>query len=204
MNTSTSTTTVRPPSKRRWLWALLALPPLLFILLVAGVANCFRVSNDLKDLRADLNLVSAADWHQRIGIHADPLVLRLVHLGICAVHVDPQLRAALQALHGLDVGVYQLATGARKPSRSGLLTATDASMAGRDWERVLGVQDQQNLVALYVPRDSASTRHMQCCLMVYDGKQLVLVSARTNPQPLVDLALNQPSLFSRTPFLAQR
>jgi hypothetical protein len=102
------------------------------------------------------------------------------------------------------VGVYQLASGKPSPNRAVMLAAADSAMAARGWERVVGVMDGHDLVAIYLPGKSISPRRVKCCVMVFDGKELVLVSARGNLEPLLQYAFAQPGFCDQIRHLAQR
>ena len=82
------------------------------------------------------------------------------------------------------------------------LAAADSAMAARGWERVAGVMDGHDLVTVYL-LNKVSVHRVKCCVMVFDGKELVLVSAEGNPEPLVKYALAQPGLGAQARWLAQ-
>lgn len=48
-----------------------------------------------------------------------------------------------------------------------------------------------------MPGKSTSARRMKCCVMVFDGRQMVLVSAEANLEPLFKYALDQPALRAK-------
>ena len=120
--------------------------------------------------------------------------LSAVRAGLSFVKLDAGARAALQSVRGAEVGVYQLPSGAKPPDRAAMLAAADAAMAGRGWDRVVGVMDGRDLVAVYLPDEIASARRMKCCVMVFDGREMVVVSARANLEPLLEYALAQPDI----------
>lgn len=85
-----------------------------------------------------------------------------------------------------------------------MLAIADSVMTARGWERVVGVMDGKNLVAVYLPGKNISVYHLKCCVMVFDGKEMVLVSAQGNPEPLLNYALAQPGLRAQVRRLAER
>jgi hypothetical protein len=100
--------------------------------------------------------------------------------------------------------VYQLPSGAQPPDRATLLAAAAAAMTARGWNRLVGVMDGQDLVAVYLPDEIASARRMKCCVMVFDGQEMVVVSARANLEPLLKYALAQPDVAAKQRSLARR
>ena len=191
------------PARRLWLWGLLVTPLLLLALLAAGVASFFRLGSDARAVRNALIKSSGVEWRQQIALNAGWLTLGAVRAGLSRIRLDPAARAALQSVHAAGVGVYQLPTGTPPPNRAAMLASADSAMTARGWERVVGVIDGRDLVAVYLPK-KLSVHRLKCCVLVFDGKEMVLVSAQGNPEPLVAYALAQPGLGAQTGWLAQR
>jgi hypothetical protein len=203
MNLPSDIPVTRRPARRLWLWGLLAAPLLLLIVLAMVVANCFRLGSDVRALRNELIRSSGVEWRQLIALNAGTLTLGAVRIGSSCVKLDPGARAILQSVRSGGVGVYQLPAGTPAPERATLLAAADSAMTARGWERAVGVIDGRDLVAVYLPKN-ASVQNLKCCVMVFDGEEMVLVSARGNLEPLLQYALAQPGLGASTPRLAQR
>jgi hypothetical protein len=102
------------------------------------------------------------------------------------------------------VGIYRVTPGTPLPDRAAILAAADSAMTARGWQRVVGVMESRNLVAIYLPGKNISVHRLKCCVMVFDGKEMVLVSARGNLEPLLTYALKQPGLRDQAKWLAQR
>lgn len=194
MKPTSSPPAARRPARRLWLWGLLATPPLLLLLLGAGVASFFHLSSDVRAMRNGLIRSSGVEWRQRIALNAGHLAVYAVRAGLASVRLDPGARAALQSVQTAGVGVYQLTSGVRLPNLAAMLAAADSAMTARGWERIVGVLDGHNLVAVYMPERNVSVRHLRCCVMVFDGKQMVLVSVQGNPELLLTYALNRTDL----------
>jgi len=71
-------------------------------------------------------------------------------------------------------------------------------------ERVVGVIDGQDLVTVYMPGKDVSSHRVKCCVTVFDGSEMVLVSAQGNLEPLLKYAFAQPDLCAQARRLAQR
>jgi hypothetical protein len=203
MNASFHPPKTRPSARRLWLWCLLVTPLLLLGLLGAGVASCFRLGADARAMRNGLIKSSGVDWRQQIALNTGWLTWSAVRAGLSWVRLNPAARAALQSIHGAGVGIYQLPTGTPPPNRAAMLVTADSAMTARGWERLVGVIDARDLVAVYIPK-AVSARRLKCCVLVFDGKQMVLVSAQGNLQPILEYALARPELCDRTGWLAQR
>jgi len=194
MNPTPLPPAARRPARRLWLWGILATPLLLLLLLGAGVASFFHLGSDIRVLRNELIKSSGVEWRQQIALNANWLALGAVRAGVSCVKLDPGARAAIQSVRSAGVGIYQLAPGTPPPDRAAMLAAADSAMTVHGWERVVGVMDGKNLVAIYLQGTSVPVPRLKCCVLVFDGKEMVLVSARGNPEPILTYALNQTDL----------
>jgi hypothetical protein len=172
---------------------------LLLVVIAVEVVSCFHLSSDTKALRNSLIKSSGVEWRQRIALNAGGLTLCAVRAGLSFVHLDAGARAALQSVRGAGVGVYQLPVGTKSPDRAAMLAAADAAMTARGWDRVVGVMDGRDLVTVYLPDKTVSDCRMKCCLMVFDGQEMVAVSARANLEPLLKYALAYQRVETGTP-----
>jgi len=158
-------------------------------LLVAGVAGHLGVKGDAGTLRDSLMESSTGDWDRRIEVNAGGFALNLARATVAFVDLDPDMRDALRAVRGAEVGVYELRRRAkRRVDRAAMLLAADKAMAARGWDRVVGVVDGDQLVAVYLPAQIRSPRDVKVCIGVLDNDQLVVAGARSNVEPLVELA----------------
>jgi len=64
--------------------------------------------------------------------------------------------------------------------------------------------DGRNLVAVYLSEKNISTHRLKCCVLVLDGKEMVLVSVQGNPEPLLRYAFDQAGLDAQARSLTQR
>jgi hypothetical protein len=158
---------------------LLVVPSLLLVTLAAGVVSCFRLGSEARVLRNGLIESSGVEWRQQIALNANCLTLGAVRAGLSCVRLDPGARAALQSVRSAGVGVYQVVSGT-PPDRTAMLAA------------------------IYLPDKNISVHRVKCCVMVFDGEEMVLVSARGNLEPILTYALNHPNLRTQARWLAQR
>ena len=204
MNPSSLPPVICPPNRRFWLWAFLLVPVVVLILLVAWIASFFHLDSDARALRNGLMGASGVEWRQRIALNTGYFALGAVRTGLSFLKLEPGAHAVIESVRGAGVGVYQLIPGTQCPDRPAMLAAADSAMAARGWERAVGVMEHGNMVAVYLPGRKISVHRVKCCVMVFNGKELVLVSALGNPEPLINFALNQPGLCDQVKSLAQR
>jgi len=68
---------------------------------------------------------------------------------------------------------------------------------------VVGVIDGDNLVTVYISEKTTSARRIECCVMVFDGRQMVLASAQANLQPLFQIVLEETAARHKGKFLSK-
>lgn len=207
MQTSPAPPVIRPPSSRRWLWmglALVLIPLLTLGGLALGVASYFRLSSDTRALRSELMRASGAEWRQRIGLNVGSTTLGLVRAGLSCTQIKPEALAAFRAVRSFEVGIYELASRVDDPNRTALLAAADGVMNARGWERVVGVLDGRQMVGVYLPAELGSPRRVKACVVVLDDRQMVVVSAQGNLEPLVECLRQHHDWQAKVRSLASR
>jgi hypothetical protein len=185
---------IRPPAppKRRFrlragyvtLALLLGLP----MLCAAGIAGYFHLSSATKALGSSVMTSVPGQWDKRFAVHLGVLTMGLVRWGSGFFNLPPEPKAALDALHGAEVGIYKLHDSPTTLDYSAMFTAADKSMRRCGWERIVGVAQGKQFVAVYMPRGLHTLKGMACCVVVLNQQDLVVASARGNVQPLLDLA----------------
>ena len=200
MNATPSTDTGSKPGK---FWLVLVILFCVPLLCVWGVASYFRLSSDTKALRRTLLSSVEGQWNTTIALNIGWLTTTLLYGGSQFLELPPEARAALSAIRGVEVGVYQIQNQPRPADYSAALAAADETMTLRGWERIVGVLEGEQCVAVYVPTSKVSAERMRCCVVVMSEGNLVLVSGRGNLKPLLDLASKRladkiPALISGT------
>jgi hypothetical protein len=160
-------------------------------LCVHGVTGFFRLGSDTATMRQSLMNSIGGTWNKTIAVNVGGLTLGLVRVGSRFFPMDPQPRAAFESARGAEVGVYRLVSEPLCADRASILATVDKAMAGRGWDRVVGVCKDQDLVGVYVPRKRIAPKRMRACVMVWHGRDLVVASARGNLEPLLALAAKQ-------------
>ena len=156
-----------------------------------GLTGCFKVSSDVGALRDSIMKAAPAEWEEQIEIGVGPLTLNLARAGLAFVDLEPEARTAFQAVRSAEVGVYNLRSERQPLDHAAMLSAADKTMADRGWDRVVGVMNRRELVAVYVPGQVRSTRNVKFCLVAVNGQELVVASARSNLEPLMEMAWNR-------------
>jgi hypothetical protein len=172
---------------RIWLAVLLAIPAF-WLLVGLGVASFFFLGSDAAALRRSLMSATNGSWHQKIALNVGGFTLGLARNGSHLFRLPPEPRAAIEAVRGAEVGIYELKDALSPINPFKVFSATDKVMNARGWERVVGVSSHRDLVAIYLPRKKLSPSNVKCCLAVLNDHQLVIVAARGNLQPLLRLA----------------
>ena len=153
-------------------------------LLLCGT-GCFRVSSETRALR-DVALEFNENAEEKIEIGAGFFTVGLVKLGARLVELPPEAKSVLGSVHGVECSVYQLQSDASDHAK--LLIKADKAMSKRGRDRIVGVIDDNQLVAVYAPRDQSSHRNMTFSVMVVTGRELVCATARGDLEPVLQLA----------------
>jgi hypothetical protein len=156
-----------------------------------GVARCFVLGSDTAALRQSVMGSVPGTWDRKITARVGLLTTSLVRVAAHFFKLPPEPSAALGALHGAEVGIYKLKQEPGWADSAAILAHADKAMLARGWDRIVAVGKEDKLVAAYFPHRASSARGVKCCLFVLQGRDLVVVSARGNVEPLLDLVTKQ-------------
>lgn len=171
-----------------WGLAILGTVVLWLGLCAVGIAGMFRHSAEVAALRESLMSSTSGAWEKTISVRVGGIVTGLVRLGAGFFPLDPEPRAALAAVRGGEVGVYQLRDGPGWSNPGAILSGMDKEMTRRGWVRGVGVVEPRQLVAVYFPKRKLSISNVRCCVVVLQERELVLASVRGNLDPLWQIA----------------
>jgi hypothetical protein len=171
--------------RRRYLALLVILCVPLFCAI--GVAGYFRLSSETKALRKTVMSSVPGQWDKRFAVHVGGFTMGLVRFGSRFANLPPEPRAALEALHGAEVGIYRLHENPVSIAPTAIFMAADKAMKARGWERIVGVAQADQLVAVYIPLKGISPGRMACCVVVLHERDLVVASAHGNLGPLLQI-----------------
>jgi hypothetical protein len=188
------------PSPRKILGIvlLLTLAAVVFFLplfVVLEITSYFRLSSPAQALRRSVMENAPGEWDKKIALNVGPVTCGLVRFASVFVHMDPEPRAAINSLHGGEVGIYRLQRPSAQRNYSAVFAAADKSMSKRGWQRIVGVVQHDKLVAVYAPRDVHGFNDMACCVAVLNDENLVIASGRGDVEPLLKLAEDKGMTF---------
>ncbi|MBI4660472.1 MAG: hypothetical protein HY735_16670 [Verrucomicrobia bacterium] len=185
-----TTLRIQPTRSRRGLRPGLGVALMLPVVCVS-LTGCFNVSSDIEALRNSLVQSVRGECEAEIEVGVGALPFALARTGLSFVEMDPEARAALEAVRGAEVGVYHFRYQPKHLNHARMLSAADDAMSARGWYRLVGVIHGRQMVGVYVPLALRSTRNVRVCAVVLDGHKMVVGSARSDLEPLLELALNQ-------------
>jgi len=189
---SSEKTSAPPSSQLLWILAgTFALGLIFVLLLVAGVTSYVRLGSDERALRNGL-LEAAGPWERKLEVNLGSFTVGLARTGLLFAKLDSQARTALQTIRAGEVGVYQLKHGRGRIDQAAMLRSADRVMAGRGWDRLVGVVNSDRLVAVYASRKALSPQDFKVCVAVIDDGRLFVASARSNLEPLMELIRSRP------------
>jgi hypothetical protein len=159
---------------------------------VLGVLSYFHLSSDTRAVRREITRASGVEWRQQIGLNIGSLTMSAARAGLAFVPLEPEARAALRSVRGVEVGVYEQAAGLEQADREAMLAVADRVLNARGWERVVGVLEGKSMVGVYLPAKVTPASRMKACVVVQEGRQMVVVSAQANLEPLLECLRNNP------------
>lgn len=154
---------------------------------IIGVTGFFRLSSETTALRASFMKSVPGVWDTKIALRVGWFTTGVARIGARVFDLPSEPRAALAALHGAEVGIYQLGRKAETLEPQAALKTVDDAMRRQGWDRIVGVAEGQDLVAVYFPRRKVSPRGAKCCVLVFQGRELIVGSLRGNLEPLMTL-----------------
>jgi hypothetical protein len=160
---------------------------------VTGITGYFRLSSDAGALSSSVMRSIPGQWEKKIALRVGPFTTALARAGAGLFSLPPEARNGLSAVQGAEVGIYELASLEQAtPLRLSAFREADRAMERRGWVRTVGVLHDQELVAVYFPRAKMSSRSIRCCVLVFQGRQLIVAGVRGNLDPLMELVRNSP------------
>jgi hypothetical protein len=198
----------RPLNWRRlllWMLAVMLLTPLLVVGgLALIVVRSLHVGPEVAALRDSVAPGISAGWHKQVEVNIGRLPLLLARAGLHYAPVEAEARLALRAAKGAEVLVYDRTAGDVAADRAETLRKADEVMTFRGWYRSVGVMQGNQLVAVYVPRSLDSAHEVTACVLVVDPQKVVIASARTDLEPLLELVRSRPEWHEHLHLVAAR
>ncbi len=179
------------------LLALVAMVPL-------GIASFFMLSSDAAALRESAMAGTGGHWKKTIALNIGWATTGLARAGSQFFKLAPEPRAALDSIRAGEVGIYKLQGAAGRVDHGAVLARADKAMSARRWDRIVGVSQDGQLVAVYVPKSGLSTEKVRCCVLVLNDRDLVIAGGRANIEPLLSLAREHVDFREATKHFALR
>jgi len=175
-----------------------------FLVTVIGITSYFRLSPEAAILRESAMAGVKGTWSKKIALNVGFFTTGFVRAGSHFFKLDPQAQAAFDSIRGGEVGIYKLKEQFGWVNHGAILTRADKAMSARRWDRVVGVSQNQQLVAVYMPRRGLSAQRIRCCVLVLKDGDLVIAGATGNLDPLLRIAGGQFELKNASQHFAFR
>ena len=183
-----------------------------FLLLAAVLVGCGKPAISgpspiatLDFLRPVVAETESGRWVEKLEVAVTGRFFPVVGLGMKLTSVDPRIAQLVRGASEVALRVYERRSGpvavklGGLPSGRRLLDAVSEKLGGVEWERVVGVRDGEQTVAVFLPAGWDGLGDVTCCVLVRGARELVMVSARMDPRPLIELAreMDLPGLSAR-------
>ena len=179
----------RPRSRKGYLVAAVAVIALLLLALSArAVAGYFFLGNEAASLRKVVVAQAGGHCHKKFAVRLGWITTGLIRYGTHFANLPPEPRAAIDTLRRVEVGVYKLDDLDDQFAPGNILAQTDLAMKKRNWERIVGVIHERQLVGIYAPVKGVGRANIECAVLVLNGRDLVIAAGSANPLPLLELA----------------
>jgi len=189
MNPETPSPAVVRSERRLLRWLLIGLALLItpVIVVALGVVSMLRLNREAAILKHEVMAATEAGWDTKVQISAGwgTLTAARAILRFVEHEQKDEARLALSAVRHASVGVYEQ-TEQGTWSREQLIR-TDTRMRDRGWIRLVGVTEEGQAVLVYGKEAGWSGGTLDLCLAVVDGRELVVVATRVDPDPLAEL-----------------
>ncbi len=155
------------------------------------VLNALTLNSDARALRGALLEGLDARSTTRVQLSVGPVILGAARVILGFVdRVPEEARLALSSAQSASVGVYTLKKSSSESNSGQVVAAADLAMTDRGWTRVVAVTNRNETVLIYTPTAVSADADglLRVCVGVCHGRELVVVSAKVSPAPLVELA----------------
>jgi len=162
--------------------------PMTAALALAALVGCSGGKPDVRTVRQAVIEASGKGWKPQFRVGVGPLSLGLLRATLCFTGIDPEAAAALQALHAADVSLDRRFKHVPQAPSATWLSKADARLQPLGWQRTITVVERDHTVLVYFPTAERPTKDLEVCVVVLEPDQLIVASARSDLQPLLDLA----------------
>jgi hypothetical protein len=169
---------------------VLALTLILGAFILGMIAlRSLQPSPDMRDVRNELLACLGQSPVASIEVAIPAWAATLGRVGASLTDLDPHLEAALQTAGGGQLGVYELSEQPPRETVRAMLQATDRSLGSKGWTRMVTVLDGGESVAVYgLDSSMRKGEALEIFLLVLSQQELVMLSARGYPEPMLELA----------------
>lgn len=170
---------------------------LLPLVAAVGVTSYIRLGSDAAALKN--SVIKIAPARTRVVVNVGWFTTGVVRLAAGFFPLPPEAQMAIGSIRSAEVGVYRMDCPFQHIDRGQVLAQTESTMRKRGWERIVGVSQDKDLVAVFVPKRVSASR-LKCCVLVINDEDLVVVAARGNIEEVLRFALEKIDFKRQAPF----
>ena len=192
MNSVPSPTASIPRHRFRWMHWLLIAVTALAVVAVVELASLFSLVKEAAKLREVVVDTTSIPLQTKVQFSVGPAMLGIGRVAVSFIDEAPrEAKQALAAMRRASVGVYEFDLAPTEAQQVALWEATEQRVNRDGWQRIVSVTEGSQSVMIFMPQDSRSGELLEVCVVVCEGRQLIIVSAVADPAPLMALAQEQ-------------
>ena len=192
MNPDPSLAAPTPRHRFRWMHWLLIAVAALAVVAVLQIASLFSLVKEAADLREIVIDTTSIPMQTKVQFSVGPAILGMGRVAVSFIDEAPrEAKQALAAMRRASVGVYEFDRAPTDAQQIALWEATEQRVNRDGWQRIVSVNEGSQSVMIFMPQDSDATEMLEVCVVVCEGRQLVIVSAVADSAPLMALAQEQ-------------
>ncbi|MGE3310185.1 MAG: hypothetical protein AB7O66_09470 [Limisphaerales bacterium] len=187
-----ATRATRSRSPWRWFFLAFGILAAIAVFAIVSLILSFRMGGEARSIRKAVFAATPGEWKRDFEFGVGRLPAFLARAGFqfadSKLNLPPEAAAGIAAFRSADVGIY------RRRGSSADLEATrtalgnvDDLMEARDWDSIVSVQEGSQSVRVFVPNSLSDPSDTRACVVVIERDQMVIVSARANLEPLLEI-----------------
>ena len=151
--------------------------------LVVGKILLFHPN--LSAIRRNVHTADSAHVKKVVELSAGPILFATGRTALSFVKMDPEIRPLLESVRSAEVGIYKFSGNAAEA-----LETMSENLTRDGYTTLARVQRRNEYVGVFVSSKNGDESDFKTCVVVFNKKDLVIVSGRADLRPAFEFARN--------------